>query len=92
MVDERAVQCGVYHGAVELPLEPIVLDIAGTSIRFNGSNAYGEAPHNPALGPRPAQAPAWAATDCHAAFLMRRKRCKPDQTRRSASGFQADDG
>ena len=49
VVDERAVQNGTYQGTIEFGVEPILRDSTGTSIGFNGADAYGEIPHNPAF-------------------------------------------
>jgi Concanavalin A-like lectin/glucanases superfamily len=49
IVDEKAVQNGTYVGSIEYGVEPILSDSTGTSIGFNGVNAYGQIAHNAAF-------------------------------------------
>ena len=49
IVDERAVQNGTYVGAIEYSVAPIVERSGGGAIGFNGTDAYGQIPDNPAF-------------------------------------------
>jgi hypothetical protein len=46
IIDEtEIIQNSTYFGSIEFGLEPIVSGSTGTSIGFNGTNAYGKIPH-----------------------------------------------
>jgi hypothetical protein len=49
IIDETAVHNGTYFGSVEFGLESIVSNGAGTSVGFDGANAFGSIPHHPAF-------------------------------------------